>query len=99
MVVAIVRREPLESYLVWDFWWVAYFAVAALIFYPRKLGYWFIMALSVVQIVVILVQLGAYFTNLDTTYWRLSWLAHQVFVLGTFMWIGLMLFKLQRKSS
>ena len=71
--------------IMWDFWWVAHFALAYSITHWNKWTYAFASTVSVVEIIIIVIKFYLFFSAPEWTMWRCNWMINKIFVLCCFV--------------
>ena len=78
-------RTPAGAAIMWDFWWVAHLALAWLLWRRHRRAWAFGVAVSTVEIVIVIVKFVAYARAPDLSFWRLLWFTNKVYVLAFFV--------------
>jgi hypothetical protein len=78
-------RAPAGVPILWDFWWVAHLALAWLLWRRHRRAWAFGVAVSAIEIVIVIVKFGAYALAPDLSFWRLLWFTNKVYVLVFFV--------------
>ena len=82
---ALAEGAPIGTYIYWDFWWVVHLALAWSLTYPRPYTFPLALAVSVVEIVIIVTKFVLFLGAPEWTIWSTNWFINKVFVLGVFV--------------
>jgi len=82
--VRAASGAPAAPPIMWDFWWVAHLLLAWLLWRRHRLAWSFGVAVSAVEIGIVVVKFAVYLRAPDLSFWRLLWFTNKVYVLGYF---------------
>lgn len=83
---AIANDMPVaDAPFMWDFWWAAHLILAWLLWQRHRLAWVAGVAISVVEIVIVVVKFALFAQQPDGSFWALLWLTNKVYVLAYFV--------------
>jgi hypothetical protein len=88
IVFSVFEGTPLLSHVYWDFWWVVHLWLAWALLNRRPYTRALAIAVSVVEIAIILTKFAFFLSAPEWTIWTTNWFINKLFVLACF---GLML--------
>ncbi|HEY8278262.1 MAG TPA: hypothetical protein VIH99_01475 [Bdellovibrionota bacterium] len=95
--MALNQSEPLLTYVMWDFWWVAHLFLAWQFAHWKSYTYLFALVTSVVEIAIIATKFTLFLRAPEWTIWRTNWFINKIFVLACF--VGLLVFLVQERKA
>jgi hypothetical protein len=81
---ALWDGAALASYIYWDFWWVAHLWLAWALLRRPAYTYWLAVAVSVVEIAIIVTKFWLFLDAPEWTIWSTNWFINKIFVLACF---------------
>jgi hypothetical protein len=82
---AFAEGTPITAYIYWDFWWVIHLWLAwALLRWPPYV-HALALAVSGVEIVIIVTKLALFLSDPTWTIWSTNWFINKLFVLACFV--------------
>ncbi len=90
--------HPLGTHIYWDFWWVVHLLLAWAMLTQHRLYRSVGIAVSVAEIVIIVVKFGYFFRAPDWTIWQTNWFINKVFVLSCFVLLLVTLLRRHREA-
>ncbi len=81
---AMHEGVPVDTYILWDFWWVVHIALGWSLLHWRSYTYYFAMIVSVVEIAIVVTKFALFLQAPQWTIWRTNWFINKVFVLACF---------------
>ncbi len=77
--------HPVGTHIYWDFWWVVHLWLAFALLNWQPYSYWLAIAVSIVEIVIIVTKFALFFQAPDWTLWQTNWFVNKLFVLACFL--------------
>ena len=84
---ALAEGTPLASHVMWDFWWVIHLGLGWSLLHWGRFTYGLALAVSVIEIVIIVTKFALFLPAPDWTIWTASWFVNKLFVLTCFAWL------------
>ena len=77
--------HPLGTHIFWDFWWVAHLWLAYALLRWQPYSYCLAIAVSVIEIVIIVTKFFFYLQEPTWDLWQTNWFINKLFVLACFI--------------
>jgi hypothetical protein len=85
IVFSVFEGTPLLSHVYWDFWWVVHLWLAWALLNRRPYTRALAIAVSVVEIAIILTKFAFFLSAPEWTIWTTNWFINKLFVLACFL--------------
>jgi hypothetical protein len=82
---ALAEGVPLTTYVYWDFWWVVHIWLGWSLLRWQRYTFEFAIAVSVVEIIIIVAKFVQFLSAPEWTIWRTNWFVNKIFVLACFI--------------
>jgi hypothetical protein len=76
---------PLDTYIMWDFWWVIHLWLGWALLSWQRYTYALAVSVSVVEITIISVKLKVFLGDPSWTIWTANWFTNKLFVITCFV--------------
>ena len=76
---------PLDTYIMWDFWWVIHLWLGWKLLSWKRYTYALAVSVSVVEITIISVKLTVFLGDPSWTIWTANWFTNKLFVITCFV--------------
>ena len=76
---------PLDTYIMWDFWWVIHLWLGWALLSWQRYTYALAVSVSVVEIAIISVKLKVFLGDPSWTIWTANWFTNKLFVITCFV--------------
>ena len=76
---------PLDTYIMWDFWWVIHLWLGWAVLSWQRYTYALAVSVSVVEITIISVKLKVFLGDPSWTIWTANWFTNKLFVITCFV--------------
>lgn len=76
---------PLDTYIMWDFWWVVHLWLGWALLSWQRYTYALAVSVSAVEIAIISVKFKMFLVDPSWTIWTANWFTNKLFVLACFV--------------
>ena len=85
LVFAWNEQVPLDTYIMWDFWWIIHIWLGWALLYWQRYTYWLAVFVSIIEIAIISVKFSVFFRDPNWTIWTANWFVNKLFVITCFI--------------
>jgi hypothetical protein len=82
---ALGEGVPIGTHIYWDFWWVIHLWLAWALLRRPPYTYALALAVSVIEIVIIVTKFALFLSDPTWTIWTTNWFINKLFVLACFV--------------